>query len=70
MTRDGYIIYGKDDGDHFGWAMDTGDFDGDGTEDLLIGAPYAWGVGDDARNTGESYVIYGDSEKQYGFLEI
>ena len=34
-------IYGTEEGDGAGWSLATGDFNGDGTADLVIGAPLA-----------------------------
>ena len=52
-------IYGDDYGDFSGWAVDSGDVNGDEYDDLIIGA---WGAdtpgGEDA---GETYVIFGHS---------
>ena len=45
-------VYGDDAGDYSGHALAAGDINGDGTDDLIIAAPYA----DPA---GETYVIYG-----------
>jgi len=53
------IINGAQGGDKFGYAISAaGDFDGDGRDDFIVGAPFAnLGVG----NTGAAYVIYGAS---------
>lgn len=51
------IINGATGGDQFGYAVSAaGDFDGDGNDDFIVGAPY-----NDARaqNAGAAYVIYG-----------
>ncbi|UCE18590.1 MAG: FG-GAP repeat protein [Gemmatimonadota bacterium] len=51
------IVYGDDAMDRSGWAVSSGDVNGDGLDDLLIGAYSAnptGGVG-----AGETYVIYG-----------
>jgi len=36
----------------------------------VIGAPGGQGIADDARESGESYLIYGEPDKKYGFLEV
>jgi len=45
-------IYGQP-GENFGFSMDTGDFNGDGLDDLLVGAPTA------DSNTGKAYIFLG-----------
>ena len=63
---DGLIIYSynkdnlNDDKNSLGYSVsDAGDINGDGIDDLIIGAPYADPNGN---NSGSSYVIYGRSE--------
>ena len=54
----GFILTGIDAGDRAGWSVSSaGDVNGDGYDDLIIGARYADpnGVG----NAGETYVVYG-----------
>ena len=54
----GFILTGIDAGDRAGWSVSSaGDINGDGYDDLIIGARYADpnGVG----NAGETYVVYG-----------
>ncbi len=52
-------ISGEDQRDHFGVAVTTGDFDGDGLSDLIIGARRA--DDGDPRNVGKAYVFIGSS---------
>jgi len=52
-------VYGDDDGDYSGWAVTSGDVNGDGYDDLIIGAPYAEPSG--KRYAGETYLISGGS---------
>lgn len=54
-------IYGADAGDQFGSSLATGDINGDGLDDIIIGAPYADGFGNKKDDTGEVYVILGKS---------
>ena len=50
----GFVIEGIDKGDQAGWSVNTaGDVNGDGYDDIIIGAPYA------ASKKGESYVLFG-----------
>ena len=45
--------------DHMGWSLAAGDFDGDGYDDLAIGAPHRDVLGlDDA---GQVHILYGSS---------
>jgi uncharacterized membrane protein len=50
-------IYGPAQGDNAGTSVATGDVDGDGTDDIIIGADTADGIDDLKSNSGEVYVI-------------
>ena len=52
-------VYGDDADDRCGQAVASGDVNGDGYDDMLIGAPGADHYGYDV--VGETYVIFGDS---------
>lgn len=53
-------FYGATAEDRFGLWVEGGDFDGDGIEDMLIGANQADGEGDQRINAGEAWILYGD----------
>jgi Ca2+-binding RTX toxin-like protein len=56
----GFIIYGADSNDRSGRSVSAaGDVNGDGFDDLIIGADRASGVGSAADKDGESFVIFG-----------
>ena len=54
----GFILTGIDARDHSGWSVSSaGDVNGDGYDDLIIGARWADPNGD--REAGETYIVYG-----------
>lgn len=53
-------------GDGLGMSIATGDFNGDGVTDMLIGAPFADGLNNQEPDSGEAYVILGSSQMQSG----
>ncbi len=56
----GFVIHGEDAGDRSGRSVAAaGDIDGDGFDDLIIGARYADAAGNAKAYAGESYVIFG-----------
>lgn len=58
----GTVIYGAEPGDNSGSAVSSaGDVNRDGFDDILIGAAHSNGQGNGRANSGEAYVIYGDS---------
>jgi len=52
-------IFGAQVADKMGQAIAAGDFDGDGVEDILIGADEADGPGNGRPAAGEAYIIFG-----------
>lgn len=54
------LIYGGDVGDLLGFMVATGDLDGDGTSDLLLGARDADGPSGVRGDSGEVVIIFGD----------
>ena len=57
----GFVILGIDENDGSGFSVsDAGDVNGDGIDDVIIGAPGANQIG--PNSTGESYVVFGGSE--------
>ncbi|OKP64660.1 hypothetical protein BTE77_34430, partial [Ensifer adhaerens] len=61
---DGFIIQGDTAGDQAGRSVSSaGDVNGDGIDDLIVGAP----LGDDgASNAGEAYVVFGKADGGFG----
>ncbi len=64
MTE-GFTIFGAQSSDLSGWSVSgAGDVNNDTYADIIIGAPFAGGVGGGA---GAAYVVFG---KQFGFTDI
>jgi len=58
----GITMHGADAGDESGWAVsNAGDVDGDGFDDLLIGARSAAGAGNSRDFAGDSFVVFGSA---------
>lgn len=55
-------ILGADASDLLGGAVGVGDFNGDGIDDILIGAALADGPGEETDSAGEVYVLFGSPD--------
>ena len=64
----GFVLNGIDGGDRSGWSVSSaGDINGDGIDDLIIGAPNAY-LNGIRQDSGESYVVFGqDTVNGTGF---
>ncbi len=69
MTSPSVTMYGGDAGDNLGYSLATGDFNGDGIDDILVGARQASGPANARANAGEAYVLFG-SPSLSGFRDI
>ena len=62
-------VTGAHDEDDLGAAVASGDVNGDGVDDLLLGAPRADGPDDTRDRAGEAYVVFGSASLQ-GSVDI
>ena len=61
-------IFGAESQDATGGAVDCGDVNGDGYDDIVIGAPY--GVNANRVVTGRAYVVYGAALPKRGIIDL
>lgn len=66
--NEGFRIDAAADGDNAGSAVSAGDINGDGYSDLLIGAPYADGLG--FQQAGVAYVVFGSATAGGGAIDL
>ncbi|MGQ9573491.1 MAG: hypothetical protein ACUVV3_10000 [Dehalococcoidia bacterium] len=55
-------IIGANEGDNLGFVVASGDVNGDGIDDILVGARFARGADGSRYNAGEAYVIFGSPD--------
>jgi hypothetical protein len=57
-------VFGADAGDYLAdrFSLIAGDFNGDGRDDILVGAPLADGPDNSRENAGEAYIVFGAAE--------
>ncbi|MFN7964377.1 MAG: thrombospondin type 3 repeat-containing protein [Acidobacteriota bacterium] len=59
LNTTGIALYGQDAGDRTAYSGVAADFNGDGTQDLALGAPYADGPTNNRADAGAVYIWYG-----------
>jgi hypothetical protein len=64
------MIYGADSGDFLGEELASGDIDGDGTLDLLIGAITADGYQNARPNAGDAVIVWGGANLRGMILDV
>ncbi len=64
VTPPDVTVFGADAGDFLAdrFSLVSGDFNDDGKDDVLVGAPLADGPGNNRENAGEAYIIFGTAE--------
>lgn len=67
----GFVIHGQDNGDRAGSSVSSaGDINGDGFDDLIIGAPYGGSANNALYGAGDSYVIFGRASGWGGAIDL
>lgn len=64
-------LYGTEEQGQLGWKVSgTGDFDGDGMDDLIIGAPYEDSPESGAANAGCVWIVSGDDREDADIEDV
>ncbi len=62
LGSNGLVLFGSDAGDASGTSVSgAGDINGDGFDDILLGAPNGDGRSNGRSNAGESYLVFGNA---------
>ncbi len=60
--QQGFTLFGADAGDQTGRSAGAGDFNGDGLDDIVIGAPFGDGPANDRPDAGEVRIVLGSAD--------
>lgn len=66
LTGTDFQAWGKENGDVAGTWVNAADYDGDGFEDLMVGAPLGDAAANARVNCGEVYLLYGQNRAGWG----
>lgn len=67
---DATVIYGPDAQDHLGSSVGTGDLNGDGFNEVFIGAEHAYGPSNGRAECGEVWILYGSSSHLWTSIDL
>jgi len=59
------ILHGADNGDLLGGSIACGDIDGDGYDDIVMGAPLGDSKDNNREDAGEVYIMFGDERSAF-----
>lgn len=66
--REDVVFFGAEENDRFGVSATSGEVNGDGVADIIIGAPGADGPGNSRANAGEVYIFFGGPDLMTGTI--